>query len=190
MYRFIGRVYRFTTRNAERARSGGERTEADVKALRKLHQTVQKVTEDFESRWHFNTSIAAVMELVNQLHALEPQLSGGALAEILEKIVLLLAPFVPYVAQELWEELGGQGQVFRQPWPDYDPELAREPEAEIPVQVNGKLRSRIYAPFGAPKEEIERRALADEKVQAFVAGKQIVRIVVVPDKLVNVVVKP
>jgi leucyl-tRNA synthetase len=190
MYRFIGRVYRFATRNAERASSGGERTEADVKALRKLHQTVQKVTEDFESRWHFNTSIAAVMELVNQLHALEPQLSGGALAEILEKIVLLLAPFVPYVAQELWEELGGQGQVFRQPWPDYDPELAREPEAEIPVQVNGKLRGRIYAPFGAPKEELERRALADEKVQAFVAGKQILRIVVVPDKLVNVVVKP
>ncbi|MGC9972071.1 MAG: leucine--tRNA ligase [Bryobacteraceae bacterium] len=189
MFRFIGRVYRFTTRNAERARAGGERTDADVKALRKLHQTVKKVTEDFDSRWHFNTSIAAVMELMNELHPLEARLSGAALAEILEKTVLLLAPFVPYVTQELWEELGHQGPVFHQAWPGYDPELAREPEAEIPVQVNGKLRSRIYAPFGAPKEELERRALADEKVQGFVAGKQIVRVIVVPDKLINIVVK-
>jgi leucyl-tRNA synthetase len=189
MFRFIGRVYRFTTRNAERARAGGERTDADLKALRKLHQTVKKVTEDFDSRWHFNTSIAAVMELMNELHPLEPRLSGGALAEILEKMVLLLAPFVPYVTQELWEELGHQGPVFHQAWPGYDPELAREPEAEIPVQVNGKLRSRIYAPFGSSNEELQRRALADEKVQGFVAGKQIVRVVVVPDKLINIVVK-
>jgi leucyl-tRNA synthetase len=189
MFRFIGRVYRFVTRNAERARAGGDRTEADLKALRKLHQTVKKVTEDFDSRWHFNTSIAAVMELMNELHPLEPRLSGGALAEILEKTVLLLAPFVPYVTQELWEELGHQGPVFHQAWPGYDPELAREPEAEIPVQVNGKLRSRIYAPFGTSNEELQGRALADEKVRSFIAGKQIVRAIVVPDKLVNIVVK-
>ena len=189
MFRFIGRVYRFTTRNIERARAGGERNEADLKALRKLHQTVKKVTEDFDSRWHFNTSIAAVMELMNELHPLEARLSGGALAEILEKTVLLLAPFVPYVTQELWEELGHQGPVFHEAWPEYDPELAREPEAEIPVQVNGKLRSRIYAPFGSSNDELQQRALADEKVQAFVAGKQMVRVIVVPDKLVNIVVK-
>jgi leucyl-tRNA synthetase len=189
MFRFIGRVYRFVTRNAERARAGGERADADLKALRKLHQTVKKVTEDFDSRWHFNTSIAAVMELMNELHPLEAKLSGGALAEILEKMVLLLAPFVPYVTQELWEELGHQGPVFHQAWPGYDPELAREPEAEIPVQVNGKLRSRIYAPFGSSNEELQRLALADEKVQGFVAGKQIVRVIVVPDKLINIVVK-
>ncbi len=190
MYRFIGRFYRFVTRNTEKACPGADpRTDADTRALRKLHQTVKKITEDFESRWHFNTSIAAAMELLNELQALEGRLSGSALAEILEKMVLVLAPFIPYVTQELWEELGREGQAFRQSWPCYDPELAREEEAEIPVQVNGKLRGRITALFGTPREELERRALADEKVQAHVRGKQVVKIIVVPDKLVNVVVK-
>ena len=189
MYRFLGKVCRFVTRNADRAGGDTARNDADIKALRKLHQTVKKVTEDFESRWHFNTSIAAVMELMNELPGLEAGLSGGALSEILEKLTLLLAPFTPYLAQELWVELGRPGRVFRESWPQFDPELAREEEAEIPVQVNGKLRSRIHAPFGTPREELERLALADEKVQVFVQGKQIVKIVVVPDKLVNVVVK-
>jgi hypothetical protein len=189
MFRFISRVFRFVTRNAEKAREGGERTEADVKALRKLHQTLKKVTEDFDSRWHFNTSIAAVMELMNVLHPLEPQLSGPALAEVIEKVVLMLAPFIPYVTQEMWTELGRDGQVFHQTWPCYDPELAREEEAEIPVQVNGKLRSRIYAAFGTSKEDLERQAREDEKVQQFIRGKQVVKVIVVPDKLVNLVVK-
>jgi leucyl-tRNA synthetase len=190
MYRFIGRFYRFVTRNAEKARSGaGPRTDADAKALRKLHQTVKKITGDFESRWHFNTSIAAAMELLNELYALEDNLSGAALAEIAEKLVLVLAPFIPFVTQELWEELGREGQAFQQTWPSYDPELAREQEAEIPVQVNGKLRGHITAPFGTPREELERRALANEKVQAHTNGKQIAKIVVIPNKLVNIVVK-
>lgn len=189
MFRFIGRVFRFVTRNAERAKQAGERTEADVKALRKLHQTVKKVTEDFDSRWHFNTSIAAIMELMNVLHPLEPRLSGPALAEILEKVVLMLAPFIPYAAQEMWSELGREGQVFHQPWPCFDAELAREEEAEIPVQVNGKLRSRIHVPFGTPKEELERRAREDERIRQFVQDRQIVKVIVVPDKLVNLVIK-
>jgi leucyl-tRNA synthetase len=103
--------------------------------------------------------------------------------------VLVVSPFVPYVAQEMWEELGGTNQVLREPWPTYDPDLAREEEVEIPVQVNGKLRSRIRAPFGAPREELERLALADEKIRALVEGKQIVKTIVVPDKLVNFVVR-
>jgi leucyl-tRNA synthetase len=189
-YRFLGRVYRFATRNAERARAAqGPPTEADKNALRKLHQTVQKVTSDFDTRWHFNTSIASIMELVNELYSLESGLSGAALAEILEKLTLMLAPFAPYVTQEIWEELGKTGPVFRQPWPSFDPELAKEDEAELPVQVNGKLRGRIRAPFGASKELIEERALQDEKVQPFVQGKQIVKIVIVPDKLVNIVTR-
>jgi len=189
-YRFLGRVYRFATRNIERARDKqGQATEADKNALRKLHQTVQKVTSDFDTRWHFNTSIASIMELVNELYSLESGLSGAALAEILEKLTLLLAPFAPYVTQDIWEELGKTGPVFRQPWPSFDPALAKEDEAEIPVQVNGKLRGRIRAPFGASKELIEERALQDEKVQPFVQGKQIVKIIIVPDKLVNIVAK-
>jgi len=190
MHRFLARTYRFLTRNAGRARSGAAgQAEADRRALRKLHQTVRKVTQDLESRWHFNTSIAAVMELMNELHALEDRLSGSVLQQALEKVTLMLAPFVPYLAEELWEELGRQGPVFQQPWPDYDQELAREEEAEIVVQVNGRVRSRIRAAFGASREELERRALEDDKIQGFLKGKQLVKVVVVPDKLVNVVVR-
>jgi leucyl-tRNA synthetase len=195
MYRFLSRLYRFVTRNAERVRQrpwgskGSALSDVDTKALRKLHQTVKKITEDFESRWHFNTSIAATMELLNELVPVEAQISDRTLRKILDTVVLVVAPFVPYVAQEMWEELGGAGQVLRELWPDYDPDLAREEEVEIPVQVNGKLRSRIRAPFGAPREELERLALADDKIRALVEGKQIVKIIVVPDKLVNIVVR-
>ena len=98
-------------------------------------------------------------------------------------------PVAPYVAQEIWEELGNEGPVFRQPWPAFDIELGKEDEAEIVVQVNGKLRSRFAAPFGTPGEELEKRALADEKVKAFLVGKQVVKMIIVPDKLVNIVVK-
>ena len=163
--------------------------ESDRKVLRKLHQTLRKITEDFETRWHFNTCIASIMELVNVLYAEEQNISAAAMPSILETLALMLAPFAPYVAQEIWEELGNEGPVFRHPWPAFDPELAKEDEAEIVVQVNGKLRSRIYAPFGTPKEELEAAALADEKVKPFLEGKQVVKRITVPDKLVNIVVK-
>jgi leucyl-tRNA synthetase len=176
IYRFLGRVYRFATRNARLVRAEGA---ADRKVLRKLHQTLASITEDFETRWHFNACIARVMELVNFLYA----------EEILEKVALMLAPFAPYVSQDMWEELGKEGPVFRQCWPVFDPELAKEDEAEIVVQVNGKLRGHIRAPFGTPKEELEARARAEEKVQPFLVGKQVVKVIVVPDKLVNIVVK-
>ncbi len=190
MYRFLGRVFRFATRNAERALSGAAGSaESDQKALRKLHQTIRKISDDFESRWHFNTSISAIMELVNLLYVEESQLSGAALAEILEKLTLLLGPFAPYTAQEVWEELGKSGPVFKQAWPVFDAELAKEEEAEIVVQVNGKLRSRLRMPFATPDDALKQHALADPKVHPFVEGKEIVRIIVVADKLVNIVVK-
>jgi leucyl-tRNA synthetase len=89
----------------------------------------------------------------------------------------------------MWDELGRTGPVFRQPWPEYDPDLAQEEEAEMPVQINGKLRGRIRIPFGATRELSEQRALADDKIQQFLEGKQIVKIIVIPDKLVNIVAK-
>jgi leucyl-tRNA synthetase len=110
-------------------------------------------------------------------------------AEVIEKLALMLAPFAPYMSQEIWEELGKEGPVFRQPWPRFDPELAKEDEAEVVVQVNGKLRSRIYAPFGTPREQLEATALADEKLKPFLDGKQVVKVITVPDKIVNIVVK-
>ena len=187
-YRFLGRVCRFVTRNADRSAGDGDAA-ADRRALRKLHQTIAKITDDFEDRWHFNTSIAALMELVNVLYAEEDKLSRAALDQILPSIVLLLGPFAPYLAEELWESLGRTGPVFRQAWPTADPELAKEDAAEVVLQVNGKVRGRILAPFGTPKETLEKLALADPSVQPFLAGKQVVKVIVVPDKLVNIVIK-
>ena len=187
IYRFLGRVYRFVTRNVGHA--AGMPGTADKKVLRKLHQTVKKITGDFETRWHFNTCIASIMELVNVLYAEEERISGVAMAEILEKLALMLAPFAPYLSQEIWEELGRDGPVFRQSWPEFDAELAKEDLAEIVVQVNGKLRSHIHVPFGTAPAELEALARADGKVQPFLAGKQVVKVIAVPDKLVNMVVK-
>jgi len=186
VYRFLGRVYRFVTRNVGAAGGSGV---SDRNVLRKLHQTVKKISEDFETRWHFNTCIASIMELVNVLYAEEARISAAAMPEILEKLALLLAPFAPYLSQEIWEELGKEGPVFRQAWPSFDPELAKEDGAEVVVQVNGKLRARVFAPFGASKAELEARALGDDKVKALLEGKQVVKTIVVPDKLVNFVVK-
>jgi leucyl-tRNA synthetase len=188
IYRFLGRVYRFVTRNLPNSDVRGDGS-ADTAVLRKLHQTLEKITGDFDSRWHFNTSIAALMELVNELYAHESRISAAAMAQCARILTLMLAPFAPYIAQELWTEQGNSDPVFKEEWPDFDPELARETEIEVPVQVNGKIRTRVLVAPGASKEELEQRALSDSKVQPFVSGKTIVKVVVVPDKLVNIVVK-
>jgi len=186
--RFLERVWRFVIRNHDRDAGSGDPA-ADRAALRKLHQTIRKVTDDFNNRWHFNTSIAAVMELLNELYEQEPNLSRAAIDQILPPLVLLLGPFAPYLAEELWERLGRKGPVFRQPWPSYDEELAKEDAAEVVLQVNGKLRGRIQVPFGTPQDQLEKLALADPKLEPFLAGKQVMKIVVVPDRLVNMVVR-
>ena len=164
--------------------------------LRKLHQTISKITQDFAGRWHFNTSIAAVMELVNEITAAEPGLaempaeaSARLMAAIVPSLILLLAPFAPYLAAELWRETGGAGALLRHPWPSFDPDLAREEELEVPVQVNGKLRAVVRLLPDAGSEAMQQAALAEPKVQAAIAGKQVVKVVVVPNKLINIVVK-
>jgi leucyl-tRNA synthetase len=185
-YRFLGRVYRFVTRNADRQLPPGT-CPGDAKALRKLHQTIRKITDDFETRWHFNTCVAAIMELMNELYAVEHDVSEPVMRDCLRNLVLILHPFAPYVTQELWEELGHNGPVFKQHWPSFDPGLAKDQEAEIVVQVNGKKRATFAAPFGTPDSQLQARALAAAK--SWIEGKQIVKIIVVPDKLVNIVVK-
>jgi leucyl-tRNA synthetase len=192
--RFLERVWRFVTRNIVRsandewvAAEGG--ADADKRALRKLHQTIRKVSEDFTNRWHFNTSIAALMELINTLYEEEASLSRAALDQILPNLTLLLAPFAPFIAEELWEQIGRTGPVFRQEWPAWKEELAKEDLLEIPVQVNGKLRARISVAIGTPQAEIEKIAQADAKVKPFLDGKAVAKVIVVPDKLVNIVVR-
>ena len=197
--RFLGRVWRLVTRYAPLARAGrGQQIAApaglSLKLLRKLHQTIAKITLDFEGRWHFNTCVAAIMELVNDLQAADAQLAAGEVSapvmnELLRSLVLLLAPLAPYLAAELWEELGEEGAVLRAPWPVSDPELAREDELEIPVQVNGKLVTVVRVAADADAKAIEAAAVAEEKVQARTSGKTVVKVIVVPGKLVNLVVK-
>jgi len=198
--RFLGRVYRFVVRN--RTSSGTpqvERFEATslqpaARAIqRKLHQTIKRVSDDFQGRWHFNTCISAIMELVNVLYGAEDAIAknevpASFLADVQRNLVLLLAPFAPYLAHELWEMLGEKGNLLKAPWPKYDAALAKEEEIEIPVQINGKLRSRVVVSAEATEETVVERALADEKVQAAIAGKQIVKKIYVPGKLLNMVV--
>ncbi|PWT99308.1 MAG: leucine--tRNA ligase, partial [Terriglobia bacterium] len=188
IYRFLGRVYRFATRNIGRT-DFPPPGETDRRVIRKLHQTLKKITEDFETRWHFNTCISSIMELVNVLYAEEKEISAQPMCEILESLSLMLAPFAPYVSQEIWDELGRDGPLFRNPWPAFDSELAKEDLAEVVVQVNGKLRSRIYVAFGTPTTELEQRAQTDDKLKPFIEGKRVVKVITVPDKLVNLVVK-
>ena len=197
--RFLGKVYRFATRHAHAARSVSiANTSAPDPVsralLRKLHQTIGKITGDFAGRWHFNTSIAAIMELVNTLTAAEEEITAGKVPAatvkvLLENLVLLLAPFAPYLAFELWEQLGHEQGILRTPWPKFDEALAREDEIEIPVQVNGKLRAVVRLLPDADAEVMQQAALAEGRVQAAIAGKQIVKVVVVPGKLINIVVK-
>jgi len=192
--RFLGRVYRFVVRNAgNSSRTEASNTESpspEARAiLRKLHQTIKRITDDFQGRWHFNTCVAAIMELTNDLYAAEDkQLPPALLASVQRDLVLLLAPFAPYLAHELWEMVGEKGNLLKAPWPKYDPELAKEEELQIPVQVNGKLRSIIVVAPGTPEEDVIAKALADPKVQSFIAGKQIVK-KIYTGKLVNIVVR-
>jgi leucyl-tRNA synthetase len=198
--RFLSRVYRYVMRNAASATVGegqGELAAGARKIQRRLHQTIRRITEDFGGRWHFNTSIAAIMELVNELyaheesvqHGKEPAAPAWLMADVQRKLVLMLAPFAPYLAAELWETLGETSNLLRESWPKFDPALAKEDEVEMAVQVNGKIRARITVPADAEEAAIKDAAFADEKVRAACAGKEIVKVLVVKGRLVNIVVK-
>jgi len=201
IHRFLSRVYRYFLRNAKpadprwNAAISAELSTAARKVQRKLHQTIKRVTDDFGGRWHFNTSIAAMMELVNDLYAAEEQGRANAavaipvplLRDVQRNVVLLLEPFAPYLAHELWEMLGETAPLLRHPWPRFDPALAREDEVEIVVQVNGKIRGRLTVALDAGEEAV--RAAAMKEIAGAIDGKQVVKSIVVPGKLVNVVVR-
>jgi leucyl-tRNA synthetase len=205
--RFLSRVWRLVAESPELWAGGPDgakgdgRAAADVKALprdladlrRQTHRTIKKVTEDLEARFRFNTAIAAVMELVNAIYlAREAHGTGGAAAGVLREavvaVVRLLAPFVPHIADELWERMGGRGTLAFQQWPAFDPALARAEEVVIVVQVNGRVRSRLTLPADSPEDEVRAAALADARVREFTGGKPPRKVVVVPNRLVSVVV--
>jgi leucyl-tRNA synthetase len=170
-------------------------TPTERQVRRKLHQTVRKVGNDLEN-FQFNTAVAALMELVNELYAYcpaEPQAlataNGALLSEILSKLIPITAPLIPHVADEFWSRLGKNTCLSKTPWPDYDQEICREDEVTLVVQVNGKIRDRIPAPIDAPDETLRALALSSPLIADFIKDKTIVKIIVVPNKLVNIVVK-
>lgn len=198
-FRFLNRVWRivahFEPQLAEHAAGYDVAAlDADDKELRRiLHTSIKKVTDDIEQRFNFNTAISAMMELVNALYAYKEKKTepnAGLIYEAISSLLRLLAPFVPHITEELWTAvIDAEQSVHKQPWPTYDEEAMKVAEVEVILQINGKGKERIVVPSEATKEELEKFALADEKIKELLGGKQIVKVVCVPGRLVNIVVR-
>ncbi len=199
-FRFLGRVWRIVVDYLDDIRGvepfdSGEKIEGDLKELRKkTHQTIKKVTTDIENRFHFNTAISAVMELVNTLYQTErPEKNDrkalSVIRETVESIITLLSPIVPHITEELWEMIGRSGGLSETGWPVFDEAVVAEEKITIVIQVNGKVRSRILIDADETDEKIKKLALNNEKIKQFTGNKDIVKEIYVPKKLVNIVVK-
>jgi leucyl-tRNA synthetase len=196
-FRFLTRVYRFVNANLELVRDAptvipGELNDSSRALHRKTHQTIRKVSEDIDGKFQFNTAISGVMELVNTLTTLTGEDSGeqvdpAVIREAVVAAMLLLSPMVPHFCEELWERTGHRQSLALASWPDYDPEAAREEELIVVIQVNGKVRSRLTVPPDIEEERLKEMALADEKTIKFVEGKPIRKVIVVKNKLINIV---
>jgi leucyl-tRNA synthetase len=185
VYRFLSRVWRlFIDDRAEETtlNAAVQDVPPDRETLRKLHQTIQKVTEDLDDM-RFNTAIAAMMEFTNHLTKLEVRPRS-----VLEPFVLLLSPFAPHLGEELWRALGHQQTLAYEPWPKFDPALTKADEVEVPVQVNGKVRVKLTVPADISEDALRQTALDDARVRELLTGKQVRKVIVVPKKLVNLVV--
>jgi leucyl-tRNA synthetase len=202
-WRFLNRVYRSVERHAEAVRAmksasgkAGAKTITPSSAkekqlLRKTHQTLRRVTQDFETRWHFNSAIALIMDLTNEIYSMEPLDEGvrpEVQREVLELLTLMLAPMTPHISAEMWEMLGHEEGQWTPAWPAFDAELARETEVEIVVQVNGRVRGKLKVAAGMPEEQIIPLAKAETGVAPHLNGKRVVKHIFVADKLVNLVV--
>ena len=203
-WRFLNRVYRLVERHAEAVRTvksessnaaGAQRiapsSAKEKQLLRKTHQTLRRVTQDFETRWHFNAAIALIMDLTNEIYAMEPLDEGvrpEVQREVLELLTLMLAPMTPHIAAELWEMLGHEEGQWTAAWPAFDAELARETEVEIVVQVNGRVRGKLKVAAGMLEAQVIPLATGEPSVAAHLNGKRVVKHIFVADKLVNLVV--
>jgi len=173
--------------------------------VRKAHQTLKRVTNDFEGRWHFNTSIALIMELVNELTAQEPldqNVTPTVLKNVLSVLVLMLSPMTPHIAEEMWEVLGNAGSISvgksghpsrescgQAAWPSYREDLTREEQVEVVVQINGRLRGKLLVDASLGEEDTKQRGIQDPRIAPLIQGKEIAKVIVVPKKLVNIVLK-
>lgn len=192
-YRFLKRFYQLVL---ERIKLFQEETKGEVSKggkdlRRKTHQTLQKVTEELSGRYKFNTAIASIMELVNQIQSFKPQTEGDKriLKEAIEKVIVMLYPFTPHIAEELWQATGHGTLLAQTPWPQVDQSALQVEEIEIPVQVNGKVRDKIIVPADADEETVKALALSSEKIKKYTEGKEIKKFIYVPKRLANIVVK-
>ena len=193
-YRFLNRVYRLVDELADVAKkdtSMGELTKEDKAMRYTIHATLKKVTEDLSEKFGFNTAISALMELINEMYKYKEldNRNDAVIKEGIETIVTILAPFTPHIGEELWTMIGKEGSVFNISWPKYDETALVKDEVEVVVQVNGKVRGKLTVGANVSKDEMEALAMADEKIKALVEGKTVVKVIAVPKKLVNIVVK-
>lgn len=208
-FRFLTRVWRLVNPHEEKFRncskelveflSEAELNEEQRHIRRRVHQTIIRVTRDIEERWHFNTAISALMELTNDLYPFAERIERegspphsfdvAVLKEAVENLLLMLSPFTPHIAEELWERTGHEGSIYGQPWPKPDLEAAKEEMVTVVLQVNGKVRDRMEVPIDISEEELKRLALGRPRIRQFTAGKEVRRVIVVPKKLVNIVAR-
>jgi leucyl-tRNA synthetase len=215
-FRFLMRVWRVVQQWRETVASAppveglaGDLTEAERALRRKTHDTIRRVTQDLDPRVHLNTVVSALMELVNELYLFSDQhtAAGAAvrraegevagerpgtqavLREAIEALILMLSPFTPHMAEELWEHIGRPGGIVFAPWPVFDPAVARADEVVIPVQINGKVRGRVTVAAESSEAEIREAALADPSVAQHTAGKSVVKVIVAKGRLVSIVIK-
>jgi leucyl-tRNA synthetase len=198
-WRFLNRVYRLVEKHGPAVSTvpspagkttNAATTEKEKALLRKAHQTLRRVTQDFETRWHFNSAIAQIMELTNAIYAAQPLQEGvrpEVRKEVLELVTLMLAPMTPHLAEELWEMLGHRNGLWTVGWPAFNPELAKEEEVEIVVQVSGRVRGKVKVPAGAAQQDVLKLAQSEPGVTAHLDGRKIVKVIYVPDKLLNIV---
>ena len=187
-YRFLGRVWRLVEKIKNQKSKIKNKENNELR--RKTHQTIKKVTEDIEREFHFNTAISAVMELINDIYnglAKSDQINSS-IREAVETVVILLSPFVPHISEELWERLGKRPSIFKLKWPEYDVDLVKSARITIPIQINGKLRSKIEAEPDTGEAALKEIVLADEKTKKWIGQKEIKKIIIVPDRLVNLII--
>ena len=201
-YRFLNRVWRLVNAYAGVMKGLGPRPEGafehgliedDISLRRVVHRTVKKVTEDVSQRFNFNTAISAIMEMVNALYSykerVDPQRQNlWVIAEAIEKLALMLAVFSPHIAEEIWQALGREGSIHLEDWPEHDPEAVKAEDVTIVVQVNGRVRERLTVPVDIPEQAVRELALASERVKTNIMGREVLKVIWVPQKLVNIVV--
>ncbi|MFA4918082.1 MAG: leucine--tRNA ligase [Thermodesulfovibrionales bacterium] len=196
-YRFLNRIWGIVYKNSAKVRKHGS-TEVTSQLpnfrasalLRKTHQTIKRVTNDIEREYHFNTAIAALMELVNDITSFEPKTDEDwkVFRFSIETLLLLLSPFSPHIAEELWETIGNKSSIFEQRWPSWDEEITKEDETELVIQVNGKVKAKLTIPTGLSDEDIKQKALEEPKIKEATGHKTIKKVFVVKGKLVNIVI--